>query len=101
MKLTNIFPQLKTDKVQQVKRGEAAAAAKAPAGTATDRVNVAAGTQDIQRIKEVLAQTPEVRMEKIQALKGQIERGEYRVDAHAVADRMLQSLLADHRILDS
>ncbi len=98
MKLTNIFPQLKTEKLQ-VKRGEALAA-KAPTGAVQggDKVNLSAGTQDIQRVKEVLAQTPEVRVEKIKALKGQIERGEYRVDAHAVADRMLQSLIADNRL---
>ncbi|ADH86625.1 flagellar biosynthesis anti-sigma factor FlgM [Desulfurivibrio alkaliphilus] len=100
MKLTNIFPQLKTDKVQQVKRNEPAAAAKEPAGAAqgSDKVNLSAGTQDIQRVKEVLAQTPEVRMEKIQALKGQIERGEYRVDAEAVAERMLQTLISDRSL---
>ena len=103
MKLTNIFPQLKTDKVHQVKRSEAMGAAGGVTGAAmgSDKVDLSASTQDTQRVKEVLAQTPEVRVERIQALKGQIERGEYQVDAHAVADRMLQSLLSDHRILDS
>ncbi|MFU8818919.1 MAG: flagellar biosynthesis anti-sigma factor FlgM, partial [Desulfurivibrio sp.] len=77
------------------------AAAKPSAGPAQggDRVDLSTGTQDIQRVKEVLAQTPEVRLEKIRALKGQIERGEYRVDADAVADRMLQSLLSDNRFV--
>lgn len=99
MKLTNIFPQLKTDKVQPVKRNEPVSATKATSATqGADKVNLSAGTQDIQRVREVLAQTPEVRVEKIKALKGQIERGEYKVDAHAVADRMLATLLSDHRL---
>jgi len=100
MKLTNIFPQLKTEKLP-VKRSQETAAAGAPAGSpqAGDRVDLSSSSQDIQRVKEVLAQTPEVRLEKIRALKGQIERGEYQVDAQAVADRMLQSLLADNRLI--
>lgn len=99
MKLTNILPQLKTEKLQ-VKRGdETAAQPSANPAPGGDRVDLSTSTQDIQRVKEVLAQTPEVRLEKIRALKGQIERGEYQVDADAVADRMLQSLLSDNRLV--
>ncbi|MDZ7642555.1 MAG: flagellar biosynthesis anti-sigma factor FlgM [Desulfurivibrio sp.] len=97
MKLSNIIPQIKTEKVE-VKRPEATAASKPGGGMQGDRVNLSAGTQDVQKIKEVLAQTPEVRVERIKALKDQIERGEYQVDAHAVADRMLATLLGDHRL---
>ncbi|MFH7321085.1 flagellar biosynthesis anti-sigma factor FlgM [Desulfurivibrio sp. D14AmB] len=99
MKLTNIFPQLKTEKLPVKRSQETAASAPTGAAQTGDRVDLSSSTQDIQRVKEVLAQTPEVRLEKIRALKGQIERGEYQVDAQAVADRMLQSLLSDSRLI--
>ncbi|TBV79460.1 MAG: flagellar biosynthesis anti-sigma factor FlgM [Desulfobulbaceae bacterium] len=99
MKLTSIVPQPKIDPAQ-VKPNESKAEARNAAGPTHggDQVNLSADAQDIQRIKEILAQTPEVRLEKVKSFKAQIERGEYRVDASTVADRMLQTMLSDQRL---
>ncbi len=99
MKLSNIFPQLKTDKVQAAKRQEPAAKNETVAGAQADRVDISSASQDIQRAREVLAQTPAVRSELVQELKGKIERGEYEIDPRTIADKMLKSVISDQRIL--
>jgi len=96
MKLTGIFPQVKTEKVQ-LKKSESEVASKADQGktVSADKVELSAGSQDVQKIKDILAQTPDVRVDKVQALKEQIPRGDYSVDPHKLADNMLTNLLSE------
>lgn len=99
MKLSNLFSQIKTDSRLQVNKTKAAASAKTgatPPPAGTDRVELSANSVDVQKIKEVLDATPSVRAEKVQALKEQIERGEYQVDAGKVAEKMLLNLVSDN-----
>ncbi|MGV1100159.1 flagellar biosynthesis anti-sigma factor FlgM [Thiovibrio sp. JS02] len=97
MKLSGIFSPVKTEKVQ-AKRSEGVATAKAEAGkaAATDRVELSAGSLEVQKAKDILEQTPEVRVDKVQALKEQIARGEYTVDPYKLADKMMASLLSEN-----
>lgn len=98
MKLTGIIPQVKADnKIQTKKSADSATRIEgALAAAPTDRVVLSAGTMEVQKAREVLAQTPAVRTERIQALQEQIARGEYRVDPYKIADKMLINLLSDH-----
>ena len=63
--------------------------------TTSARVNLSEESKVARRAAEIVQSTPEVRQEKIQALKEKIEAGEYQVDSDKVADKMLISLLAD------
>jgi negative regulator of flagellin synthesis FlgM len=95
MKLTGISPPIKTEKVQTKKsevRGAPGAEKTAPP---TDRVVLSAGSLEVQKVRDILAQTPEVRADMVQALKEKIANGEYTVDPHRIADNMLSSLLSD------
>ncbi|MBU0729643.1 MAG: flagellar biosynthesis anti-sigma factor FlgM [Proteobacteria bacterium] len=99
MKLTNLFPQIKTDNKIQIKK--TADAGVDPARTAgstveTDRVELSDGSRDVQKMQEILLETPVVREEKVQELKQQVASGKYQVDPYKVADRMLTSLLTDY-----
>jgi len=97
MKLSNIFPQIKTDKAPVKKPKEASptvSSQQAPAPT--DKVELSSGSVDVQRMHEIIQDTPEVRTEKVQALKERISKGEYTVDPYKVADKMLISLLQDN-----
>jgi negative regulator of flagellin synthesis FlgM len=98
MKLTSVFPQIKTDNKIQAKRSEGAVAAQAAGGTpvAADRVRLSTGTQDVQKAQEILQQTPAVRTERVAALKEQIERGDYEIDPYRIADKMLFALVSDN-----
>lgn len=100
MKLTGIFPPIKTDKTEkvQVKKSEdsAASSSRAENGSApTDRVVLSAGSLEVQKAKDILAQTPDVRVDKVQALKEEIARGAYQVDPHRLADKMMDNLLSE------
>ena len=95
MKLTGIFPSIKTEKVQ-VKKTEGSAPSKADdTALPTDRVVLSAGSLDVQKVRDILEQTPEVRADKVQTLKEEIARGEYQVDPHRLADKMMGSLLSE------
>jgi len=103
MKLSNIFPQIKTDNKIQAKRvadGNGAKAGGQGSVLPADRVDLSASSQDVQKARQVLENTPSVRAERVQALKAQIERGEYEVDPYKVADKMLLSLLSDNILSD-
>jgi len=62
---------------------------------ATERVDLSNKAKDIQKIKQVLDQTPEVREEKVQELKRQIESGSYAINPGRIADKMLGESLID------
>ena len=95
MKLTGIFPPIKTEKVQ-VKKSEGSVAARADnTAQPTDRVVLSAGSLDVQKVRDILEQTPEVRADRVQALKEEIARGEYQVDPYRLADKMMGSLLSE------
>ncbi len=96
MKLTSIQPQIKTEKVEVKKpAGKSPAAESSAPVTPADRVELSAGSAEVQKMREILDQTPEIREDRIRELKNKIERGEYRVDPYAVADKLLRSLLQD------
>ncbi len=95
MKLTGVFPPIKTEKVQ-VKKSERSSASKADkAVLPTDSVVLSAGSLDVQKAREVIAQTPEVRADKVQTLKADIASGQYLLDPHRIADKMMSSLLSE------
>ncbi len=48
------------------------------------------------KAKAVAGETPDVREEKIAALRSRIAAGKYNVDADAIADRMVDDHIAMH-----
>ena len=96
MKITDFIPQVKADnKVQKVNESQDTAAVSSGTSVGSDRVDLSASSLDVQKMKDILQETPSVRMEKVQALKVQIERGEYEIDSFRVADKMLMNLLEE------
>lgn len=100
MKLSDVISQVRTDTKIEVKKGRGAEEAQAPAGdTASDQVKISSATQDIQKMRDILANTPSVRTEMVATLKRQIENGEYQVPSQELADKMLNSLFGDEGVL--
>ena len=60
-----------------------------------EKVNLSTTAKDVQNLKNAISKLPDVREEKVQALKDQIEKGTYRVDADKVADKMVGESLID------
>lgn len=96
MKISDFMPQIKTDNKVQKAKEKPTAEATTVAGIGTDRVMLSASSIDVQKMKMIIQDTPAVRMDRVQALKEQIEQGEYQVDPYRVADKMLMNLLSEN-----
>jgi flagellar biosynthesis anti-sigma factor FlgM len=58
------------------------------------RPEISAKGRELAQAKEVASNAPDVREEKIAKLKEMISAGKYKVDSHAVADRMVDEHLS-------
>ena len=62
----------------------------------TDTVNISDAAKEIQEVRKELDNIPEVRTEKVEQLKNQIENGTYEIKSEEIAEKMLKdSLLND------
>lgn len=64
--------------------------ANASSSQGVDRVDLSSRSKELKKIEEVLASTPEVRTERVEALKKLIEEGRYEVDPTSLAEKMIR-----------
>jgi negative regulator of flagellin synthesis FlgM len=57
------------------------------------KVDLSERSQDIRQAKEMAMATPDINMEKVEKFRKLIDEGNYKVDAKAVADRMVSESL--------
>jgi negative regulator of flagellin synthesis FlgM len=81
----------KADKVGDRASEKAAAANLVP----EEKVNLSTTAKDVQNLSSAISKLPDVREEKVQALKDQIEKGTYKVDAEKTAEKMVGESLLD------
>ena len=60
-----------------------------------EKVSLSAQAQDVQNIKKAINELPDVRQEKVDALKEQIHQGTYNVNGEKVAQKMIGESLLD------
>jgi flagellar biosynthesis anti-sigma factor FlgM len=83
---------------QQVKNTRGGASSSKAAATSSgvsstsgeDTVQLSSTHGDVQTLTAGLAQVPEVRSERVQALQAQVRHGHYQPDSEKVADAMIQ-----------
>ena len=56
-------------------------------------VNLSTSLKEAQLIKEVSSSEPDIREDKVSALKTQIDSGNYKVDPEAVADKLVDAFI--------
>lgn len=62
----------------------------------TDTVNISDAAKEIQEVRRELDNIPDVRADKVEQLKNQIEDGTYEIKSEEIAEKMLKdSLLND------
>ncbi|MDQ6957866.1 MAG: flagellar biosynthesis anti-sigma factor FlgM [Mariprofundaceae bacterium] len=71
-----------------------ASSSSASAG-ASDRVQVADATALREKAKVMIADMPDVRLERIEEIRGALEQGQYEVDNRKVAARIIINALAE------
>lgn len=62
---------------------------------AEEKVDLSTQAKDIQQIKNTLSQLPDVREEKIQEIKSQVEKGTYNVSGEEIAEKMVGESIVD------
>jgi len=66
-----------------------------PSTVVTEKVDLSTKAKDIQQIKQIVDQTPDVREKTVQELKSQINTGSYKVNSAKVAEKMMGESLID------
>jgi len=61
----------------------------------TEQVKLSDTARDIQKIREIVDATPEIRADKVGHFKKEIEAGNYSVNGDKVAEKMLRESLID------
>ena len=62
---------------------------------AEDTVNLSSEAREMKRIRDILETSPEVRTERVAALKKAIENGQYEIRNEAIAKGMVQEALQE------
>jgi len=60
-----------------------------------EKVNLSTKARDIQQLREAVNQLPDVREDKVRALKDQVDRGAYDVNGQKIAEKMVSESLLD------
>lgn len=101
MKITNKGPAdtdlskiIQNEKAVKSPRGEGDGAAKAQQSGASAKVNISSQARELQRIAELARKGDEMRAEKVQQLKQQIEAGQYKPDTQEVSKSIVRSEVA-------
>lgn len=55
----------------------------------TDQLNISSAGRDFQIAMDEIKNQPEIRTDKVEELKKQIETGTYKVDSKAIAEKMM------------
>ena len=58
-------------------------------------VNLSRASREAQQIKEIISSEPDIREDKVAALKEKIESGQYKVDHSRVADKLVDAFLEE------
>ena len=79
-----------TRAVERVRRTTPAASGGSPAQSGTDSVHITDSARQLASLEQAIREVPEVDAQRVAAVQQSIERGQYRVDAGRIADRLLQ-----------
>jgi negative regulator of flagellin synthesis FlgM len=58
----------------------------------TDQVHLSGKAKELAELKQVINQMPEIRTDKVEALKKAIQEGSYQVDSLKVAGKILEEI---------
>jgi len=61
----------------------------------SDKVQISKRSKEIQRVREAVEASPDVRSEKVKELKTAVESGSYNVKGEAIAEEMIKRSVID------
>ena len=85
-------PEKVKGKTGEKKSGEAAATSK------PDQVSLSGAAKELIKLKEIVNSMPDVRVDKVEALKNSIASGSYNVKGNDVAGKLIKNSIVDSLI---
>ena len=76
-----------------VKPGESPKGAERSSG---DKVTLSRDSRDMQIARDAVMNTPDIRTEKVEALRNEVKAGRYAVPADKVADKIIASAIDEY-----
>ncbi len=64
-------------------------------GIPGDKVEISSQSRDLKKIHDILEQSPDIRSEKVEALKKAVEEGRYRIKAEDIAAKMVKEIIVE------
>lgn len=64
-------------------------------GVDSDSIEISSTSREVSGLREAAKQIPDVRMEKIHDIRGQVEDGSYYVESEKIAKRVVDEALED------
>ncbi len=58
----------------------------------SDQVHLSGKAKELEELKQIIQQMPEIRTDKVEALKKAIQEGSYQVDSLKIAGKMLEEI---------
>lgn len=83
----------RVDKVDLKSKKKPVGGASAEDVASAAKVELSPRAQDMKRIKEIAMAAPDVNADKVARLQKLIDEGKYKIDAQAVADKMVDEQL--------
>ena len=100
MKISDVNKDITAQVVQQHQRNDNYAAnsdkrAITAAARPEEKVDLSTQAKDIQQAKNALSTVPDIREQKVQEIKSQVEKGKYNVSAEKITGKMVGESIAD------
>ena len=102
MKISDVNKDMTAQVVQQYQKNDNYAANSNSdkqtvpvAAKPEEKVDLSTKAKDIQQAKNALSAVPDVREEKVQEIKSQVEKGKYNVSAEKIAGKMVGESIVD------
>ncbi len=93
------LPGIGVEQLQASQAGGAASPKEKPGPPqcpeGVDVIHLSPQARLMQKASLVVAETPEIRAEKVMALKDSVEHGTYQVDSRKIADKLISEMLAE------
>jgi negative regulator of flagellin synthesis FlgM len=95
MRISNVHvQQVLGAYLNKVEPGKPVEPSSASSEVKSDAVNLSPDARLVALAHQILSKMPEVRAEKVAALRQQVESGQYRIDSDSIASKVVDALRA-------
>jgi negative regulator of flagellin synthesis FlgM len=65
----------------------------------TEQIAISSKAKDIQKTTEVVSAAPDIRTEKVERIKNEIDKGSYHVSTENLAEKILENIITESKFL--